>query len=339
MSVLTLTFLGASLGVFIAAIMYMMSKFLNFQLLEHNAKREVLESIISALTLITIAATIPYITQWEKSVMKDLYTAAFASHPLTIYEYDWQQDEVKATTLFPELFDRDVSPAFLSAMLMKAILSEVQMAMESVYKIDMLSNSILGMGKQDVFQGMPRSAGGPLKTFAAFTSSLLNLFYFIYLFFRYMIYVLLFADTFALTVLLPAGVVLRSIPFTRGIGAFFIALSLSLYFVFPFAFFLVLTITTEPGSLTQIYNLPTPSLFNSQTGFSYLGYLRMWLTAFKNDITFLLTNISHVIQTLLQNVCLLPLVSIAITFTSIHGLNTLFGARISEIGRGLIKFI
>ncbi|VVB98407.1 Uncharacterised protein [uncultured archaeon] len=41
-----------------------------------------------------------------------------------------------------------------------------------------------------------------------------------------------------LTMFLPIGLVLRSIPFTRGIGAFFIALAIGLYVIYPMLFFI-----------------------------------------------------------------------------------------------------
>lgn len=41
-----------------------------------------------------------------------------------------------------------------------------------------------------------------------------------------------------LTLFLPIGLVLRSIPFTRGVGAFFIALAIGLYVIYPTLFFI-----------------------------------------------------------------------------------------------------
>ncbi len=41
-----------------------------------------------------------------------------------------------------------------------------------------------------------------------------------------------------LTMFLPIGIVLRAIPFTRGVGAFFMSLAIGLYIIYPFIFFI-----------------------------------------------------------------------------------------------------
>lgn len=59
-----------------------------------------------------------------------------------------------------------------------------------------------------------------------------------------------------LTVYLPAGLILRSFHFTRGIGAFFISTALGFYFIFPTLFVL-----TDPG-LQKIPTIPKPDNLN-----------------------------------------------------------------------------
>lgn len=57
-----------------------------------------------------------------------------------------------------------------------------------------------------------------------------------------------------LTIFLPLGIILRTFYFTRGIGGFFIALALSLYFIYPTALFIMTAVSVGPPAV------PVPSL-------------------------------------------------------------------------------
>jgi len=65
----------------------------------------------------------------------------------------------------------------------------------------------------------------------------------------------------ALLTFLPVGIILRSFFFTRGIGAFFIAIAIGLYFIFP-----ILYIITDPGFVKA---LPLPPVTNTGENFCY----------------------------------------------------------------------
>ncbi|MFA5076827.1 MAG: hypothetical protein WC488_00145 [Candidatus Micrarchaeia archaeon] len=139
-----------------------------------------------------------------------------------------------------------------------------------------------------------------------------------------------------LTMFLPIGIVLRAIPFTRGIGAFFIALALGFYIIFPFLF-----VITDPSFIKvpgMYVDLSDPSAITfpwptfsgavsiitmapqTQTGSDFFGAVSINEGAAE-------------LSKLYYGLILQPIVILSITLIFVRYLTTLFGGESQEIYR------
>ncbi|MEW6035822.1 MAG: hypothetical protein AB1529_04375 [Candidatus Micrarchaeota archaeon] len=82
-----------------------------------------------------------------------------------------------------------------------------------------------------------------------------------------------FGDTYAFTLLLPIGILLRTFRFTRGAGALFIGLAVSLYLFLPLAVIFMDELTSTGAPSVASMSLPEPDCdvhdFSTEAGFSY----------------------------------------------------------------------
>jgi len=172
------------------------------------------------------------------------------------------------------------------------------------------------------------------------TASILTFYTYIY----YLIFhILNFIKQTAFTIFLPAGIILRAFPPTRGAGAYVIAFTLGLYFVFPFAFIMmnVAQFDYTHGTMCDITQVPetdhpTSTNFADPTKKSEAD---SWVKRNMANTESFLDSIYGYVKKLTVSMCLTPLMAMVITLTFVLSTTSLFGGNIPEVGRGLVKLI
>jgi len=326
-----------------SAIFYMLSKMFNNSIWEVAAKKEIAHAVSSAVILFFLISAVQQLTTIEKAIMKDLYVKSYEKIGYLWYEeYDINSEKYVMKQLLPNEFDKsDTTPAYLVTLYLKALLTKLETSGEVLYTIDGGLKCLAGGVSIDVFMNTPKNAGGALLSdIISITTSLLDNIYFFYLFYRFLIYIILFMDACALNLLLPAGIVLRCFPPTRGAGAFILSIAIGIYLVFPMAYAVVSFTTTDHTIFEEdIMKMPYLESWNTHVNVGFLGWAKLYIGAFKKDIFLLISHVASIVDVIMRNVCLFPFVAIALTITTIHALNQLLGANIPEVGRGLVKFL
>lgn len=195
------------------------------------------------------------------------------------------------------------------------------------------------------------------------------------IFFLYAYYILMYIVKFIKIFagfFFTVGIALRAFPPTRGAGAYFMAAALGFYFVFPSVYVIFSAITLpsawETTALTaKNYNNPaaatcTPEEINQHyeqlcsvpefTGIKWgcgfgtsasisksITFLAAYRQAINNFLGMGAKGIITIIETMLNSVCIAPLVAMIVTMTFVLNTTNLFGGNIPEIGRGLVKLI
>ncbi|MEK6982444.1 MAG: hypothetical protein AABX38_05925 [Candidatus Micrarchaeota archaeon] len=138
---------------------------------------------------------------------------------------------------------------------------------------------------------------------------------------------------------LPVGLLLRAFPYTRGIGAFFIALALGMYFVYP-----VLYIITDPGFVKPSY---TPSQAPPASGLCYPTFSSIsFAVSSQNTLSpsggstdlsasALASDLSQVYTSLL----LQPFIVFAMTMVFVRYATYIFGGEPADILRAVAKVV
>ncbi|MEM4348522.1 MAG: hypothetical protein QXN37_03050 [Candidatus Anstonellaceae archaeon] len=202
-----------------------------------------------------------------------------------------------------------------------------------------LSYDILGLE--------PIASGFALSGFVSLFHYIANSLIYLILFNYIQYYLLNFAQHTMLYPFLPIGLILRSIPITRGIGAFVTAFALGFAFVFPVSYLTIVAVMPSlHGACTQIENIklsPTiqllaeeePCFTNPAAQFEAYYKLNNKMNEVGNIIEFL----SSMLGIIFLQATFYPLAALTITFTFIRQTSSLLGADLAEIGRGLIKII
>ncbi len=147
--------------------------------------------------------------------------------------------------------------------------------------------------------------------------------------------VLMFSATLA-PLLIMFGFPMRALAPLRGAGGYLIAFGISFFLVLPFSYLVLMASSWSPHvcSLTiskSMLNMKsTSNVFYAS--WVFLKYMAVHMTRILKELDLYTVNI-------INNFCIIPIVALAFAFTSTNMGSTLFGARLSEIGRGLVKFI
>jgi hypothetical protein len=144
-----------------------------------------------------------------------------------------------------------------------------------------------------------------------------------------------------LTLFLPIGLVLRAVPFTRGIGAFFISLAIGLYIIYPFLFFMTdpTFVNTGPSYADATVKSPVtlwPS-FQGAVALSTLGPQTSAASAAYN-----LTNVKQLadsLKSLYYFLIIQPIVVLSITLIIMRYMTYLFGGEGQELYRLSMKVL
>lgn len=336
-----LAFLASLIGLFISALLIMFAKLFDFKDLEQVGKSELVFAISSVILVIILIPAVHYANSVGKSVLINLYTHYITQGGyLTYIENVNGENVVKALTL-EQINDKRFSLTDFTVIYLFSVMGCLKKPSSLLYSFASLSHWF-GTSYADVFMAYGMTAwalGGIGNAILTLLKNILLL----ELLYTLIIYAIRFTEIFALTIFLPAGIVLRAFPPTRGIGAYIIAFSLAFYLIFPFTY-LLLALTSPFNSYVWEWCLSTekvafPSdLHIAKTSVSGSEVL-LWLKANEESLFKEVFKLGDLFQIAVINVCFLPFVAFTITFTLMHLSHGLLGANLPEIGRGLIKLI
>jgi len=237
------TFIGiaSSLTVVILAFIYMLGKILTKSELESIAKNELTQLFIALVIAIAIVS---------------LASISCKATKLLIPETMGDKNQFS------------ISITYLSILIYNKGLPTIQQLWSSNFLIEVLSSSEISLSKVKLSAGF-------LKPFA----KIVNAFMFIVPIFiaslnAQMILIQL-SEAFALTLILPLGMILRTIPGLRKGGSFLMALAFGLYFVFPLTYVMDYLIYKEVDPAFQGYSPeinPLETFILSTNIINVLGY-------------------------------------------------------------------
>ncbi|RLG20049.1 hypothetical protein DRN67_00980 [Candidatus Micrarchaeota archaeon] len=157
-------------------------------------------------------------------------------------------------------------------------------------------------------------------------------------------HLLIFIYQTMFTLFLPIGIVLRTLPVTRGAGGFFIALAIGLYIVYPVSLSAMMLTARDPtsalGTAGCSLTLNAEELrgihISDQASFQYhVGRATRLFPAIDERINLY----SNAFPFFLIRSFLLPLIALTLVFTFVRTTAVFFGADIAEVSRGLVKLI
>ncbi len=153
-------------------------------------------------------------------------------------------------------------------------------------------------------------------------------------------HLLLFIEDNALKVLLPVGVVLRIMPYTRGAGGVIMAIALGLFFVYPLTYVVILGMMPRSQCTAVV-----PSVYSSDFCESIDPTCAAQIIAFINeqsnftDTNTFITQVSSDLNMMFISAIVFPIVNFTITLTFIRSILQFLGADVAEMGEGIIKLI
>lgn len=135
-----------------------------------------------------------------------------------------------------------------------------------------------------------------------------------------------FGKAYAFTMLLPIGILLRTLRFTRGAGALFIGLAVALYLFLPISVIFMDEITS-PAPDPNTVSMPEPSCdvnrFSDEWGFDYSN-----ADEAKDEFNTLLNNVDSLAYLFLIRGTIVTIACIVAFFTSFKWISKLAGAEV-----------
>ncbi len=327
-----LAIMAAFIAVLVSALLLMLSRILDFKILEQSAKAELVFAASSVILVIFLIGAVKYGTDIGKTVSASMYLYSYQHVGELHFLNASGQEQVLDTSIFSS---PDYTLNEIVILYMRSVMYCAESVGNSAFYVSLAAHQISSFS-QDVWMAYPISAwawGG----IAQAADNLLNTFYFMELVYRIQIYVMRFMDVFSLSYLLPIGILMRSFPPTRAAGAYVLAFTIGVYLVFPIAYLAAVFSSPYPA-LCATPQLPEiPQGESSKAGI--LSQLVMWYRAFEGDLLDFVDKFSDFTNSLLINLCFFPFLAFAIMITFVQSSSGLFGANVSEVGRGLIKLI
>ena len=141
-----------------------------------------------------------------------------------------------------------------------------------------------------------------------------------------------------LTIFLPFGLFLRSFHFTRGVGAFFIAIAIGLYFIFPVVF-----VITDPGfvkvSSSQLGGTQMIKAKSCYPTFSGVVSAAASSPSGGGDSSAALHSMVALVKKTYTSLLLHPFVALSITLVFVRYLIYFFGGEPYELMRFMAKMV
>jgi len=153
---------------------------------------------------------------------------------------------------------------------------------------------------------------------------------------------LLLASQTMMTMVLPAGIILRAFPMTRGAGGFLMAAAIGFYFVMPISYIITLAIF---GKVNSDCEIQMPAAFAGEDENCHVSRVDLMQDKSFIAMVFERGEINSWLEKIENNwarrlhALFLPLIVLTITFTFIRSTASLFGADVMEFSRGLVKLI
>ena len=305
-------------SVFAATILWMVSKYFDLKNLEQNAKAEM---VFAASTVILVLFLVLFLNEMEplmEGVMNDISQQAIGANNVPT----------------------DSSMIELTKALMKPKVDCMKNAMTTLYIIaiphEMAASTYIEIFMSEVASGFAVKA---VTERISNTTNAITFYTFIYYLF---VNILNFVKYTALTILLPAGILMRSFPPTRGAGAYVMAFAIGMYFIFPLSYIVTdLMVLDYSGDWCVIPVLKDNPLSSSgMFDQTKIKEAESWIERNIQSTSMITEFISgKVVKQLTLSICLIPLMALTITLTFVLSSTSLFGGNIPEVGRGLIKLI
>ncbi len=157
-------------------------------------------------------------------------------------------------------------------------------------------------------------------------------------------HLLIFIFQTMFTLFLPIGIILRTLPVTRGLGGFMIALAIGLYIVYPISYSAMLLTSREmsTGSTACMLNPEIAGAAAEGIHTSDLASFAQHRAQAERLLPSIQARIAlygSIYSFMVFRSFLFPLVGLTMVFTFTRATAGFFGADIAEVGRGLIKLI
>ena len=150
---------------------------------------------------------------------------------------------------------------------------------------------------------------------------------------------LYFIEQTMFTIFLPLGVILRAIPYSRGAGAFLVALSIGLYIVYPVA--MTILVGSWGPTISSCALQPAQTVEVDDNCAVDIASIGKTTYEAQRNIPWYMKWYEHVKSNFVIMFWLIwvPIVSAIIVFTFVRTMSSYLGADIGEIGQGIIKLI
>lgn len=152
-----------------------------------------------------------------------------------------------------------------------------------------------------------------------------------------------FAGIASISILLPIGLVLRTLYFTRRLGGTIIAISIGFFCIFPLTYLLNAQLVYSYSSNTSILNgllqnssqlktkllNPVPISNNSSISQNFILSVSNSITSFSNYFWSIINSVINEVALIIVEIFFLPLLSLVLTIVSIRELAKILGSEIS----------
>jgi len=345
LDVIPITIILLSISASIYALAYMLSKFLNNDKLRKWTETEIHQSFATACLLFFAVAFFGLFINLSDFLSLELIKLQGLEE---VYSAMVTPTEGSNDALFDENTLEEGKELLASDSHMKYarvfLLSQLN-HLNSFYDLVFWTNWALGTSSAKFFPELGETMG------ISMARSTLKDTVFGYLFygfmFTYMQLALLDLIKVFFFFMFPVGVFFRAFPLTNSVGSTMIALSVAIYFIYPSVLGLLLITNYQELNLDQhdivkIAKSDEPSEFLDhyiKTRINYEETSPVSKTSFVKTITNSFDLVTNFVQRILLNMFLFPMVAFTITYTFVHAFAGFMQANVSELGRGLVRFI
>jgi len=312
---------------FMLAIAYMLSKAFNHQGLRKWVQAEVYNVFANGLLVVGLVALVGIILSATTTVTAEIATSIGALEYIDPGTGIPTGVTVDNPFVLAQLFI-DENLQCLKTWYLNAFLADV-----IIEPIEQFSIGIAGMDAV--------SASTPLSPIVSMLYFIAHNTTFLILANYFQRHLLIFIFQTMFTVFLPVGIILRTLPVTRGAGGFLIALSIGLYVVYPVAVSGMM-LTTRTGGFGGGCQLELDAVQASGIRINDLASFEYQRSVGERElpiISALIDKYQNMFPFLLERSILLPLMALSMVFTFVRATAGFFGSDIAEISRGLLKLI
>jgi len=305
---------------FLVAIAYMIAKAFNHEGLGKWVRSELYQVLANALLVVGLIALVELAVSGASAVTADIAQAAGGLQYAGAGQY--VDNPFVLSQLFLDENIQCLKTWFLRLFIADSIIEPIEQFNVGIAGMDVVSLSMVL---------------GPVVSALYFASHNV-VFLLLANYFQRHLLIFIFQTMF--TVFLPIGIILRTLPVTRGFGGFLISVSIGLYLVYPLSYSAMLLTTRQMEAGECQLSIRESELRGIQitdpASFSYhKGIADRLLDTVLDDLNVF----RNVMPFFLFRSFLFPLVALTLVFTFVRATSAFFGADIAEMGRGLVKLI